>query len=62
MPAKPDTLKTLRRAAARKAAADEQFRVALEAAVNEYGYAEAARAAGTSRQRVRQLLTYKRNA
>jgi hypothetical protein len=62
MPAKPDTLKALERAAARKAAADETFRLALEAAVAEHSYAEAARAAGTSRQRVRQLLTYKRNA
>lgn len=51
MPAKTDTLKALQRAAVRKAAADDAFREALADAVAEHGYAEAARAAGTSRQR-----------
>lgn len=49
----------LKRAAKRKQAADDAYRVALrEAAEAGMSFAEIARAAGTSRQRVRQLLGY----
>ena len=55
-----DTLKALRRAARRKAEADAAFRAALEAAdAAGTSYADMADAAETSRQRVRQLLTYR---
>jgi hypothetical protein len=58
----PDTIKALRAAARRKAAADEAYRDALEAAYAEgHSFAELARAAevaGATRQSVRGLLTY----
>jgi DNA-directed RNA polymerase specialized sigma24 family protein len=51
----PDTLATLRKAIDRLERADDAYRAAILAAVEEYGYAETARAAGISRQAVRQL-------
>jgi predicted aldo/keto reductase-like oxidoreductase len=55
-----EKLKVVQRAAKRKRDADEAFRSALaEAVAAGCTYSETARAAGTSRQRVRQLLLYR---
>jgi DNA-directed RNA polymerase specialized sigma24 family protein len=56
MPKKTDTLEVLRRAVERLERAEDEYRAAILAAVDEYGYAETARAAGISRQAVRQLV------
>lgn len=54
-------LERVRQAAAAKTSADREFRSALEAArAAGASYAAIAAAAGTSRQRVRQLLRYQR--
>ena len=52
----PDTLATLRKAIDRLERADDAYRASILAAVEEYGHAENARAAGISRQAVRQLV------
>jgi DNA-directed RNA polymerase specialized sigma24 family protein len=51
-----DTLAALRRAVDRLERAEYDYRAAILAAVDEHGYAETARAAGISRQAVRQLV------
>lgn len=55
-----DAVRALKRAAKRRAEAEARYAEALQAAVDEVGYAEAARAIGVSRQSVRQLLLYRR--
>jgi DNA-directed RNA polymerase specialized sigma24 family protein len=60
MSKKTDTLGTLRRAVERLERAEDDYRAAILAAVDEYGYAETARAAGISRQAVRQLVLRER--
>jgi DNA-directed RNA polymerase specialized sigma24 family protein len=55
-----DKLRAVKRAAKRKQDADDAYRTALlEAAEAGLSYADIARTLGTSRQRVRQLLTYR---
>lgn len=52
----PEALRVLQRALKRREEADSAYRAAVVAAAEEVGYAEAARAAGLSRQAVRQLV------
>jgi DNA-directed RNA polymerase specialized sigma24 family protein len=56
MPKKTDTLATLHRTVERLERAEDDYRAAILAAVDEHGYAQTARAAGISRQAVRQLV------
>jgi plasmid stability protein len=52
-----DPLVRVKRAATSKRRAEQEYRAALAAAVSEHGYAATAKAAGVSRQSVRQQLT-----
>ena len=54
-----DALKIVEKAARRKDEAGEEYRQALIAAAKTYDYAAIAKAAGTSRQNIRQLLLRK---